>query len=127
MTGKRKKQIATSKLREDEMNSGVGKVLLDENTHLRKENEALKKSLNATQNKLEKMREKYHELDKANHLLNYKLHTSFWPEFFKFVASSVGAGFAVNFFFSNQTKWAMGSLLMSFLVYGGILFIYRKK
>jgi hypothetical protein len=112
---------------EDELcNSGVGKILLHENGILKKEIDVLKKSLKINQNELEKLRTKNHELDKENTILGYKLTTRILPEFLKFLASSVGAGVAINFFFNNQIKFAIFSLTISIVIYIGILLIYRK-
>lgn len=126
-SGKNKNTTSNPILRDDELNnSGVGKILLSENKRLKEEVEALKKSLKINQNELEKLRSKNHELDKQNSILDYKLNTEFLPEFLKFIASSVGAGFAINFFFNNQINLAIISLIISIAVYGGILFLYKK-
>lgn len=123
---KQNKNAITS-LREDELShSGVSKVLLDENGRLRSETEALKKSLKTVQNELEDLRSKNHTLDKENNILNYRLTTAFLPELLKFLASSVGAGLAVSFFFAGQTESAVISLIISVVIYGGILILYRK-
>ncbi len=114
-------------LRENELtNSGVGKLLLADNERLQQEVDVLKKSLKESQDQLEDLRTRNHELDKANSILGFRLNTVFLPEFLKFIASSVGAGLSVNFFFSNQVVWAIIVLVLSVVIYGGILYLYRK-
>lgn len=116
-----------SNLREDELsNSGVGKVLLGNNKKLQTEVDALKRSLKNVQNELENLRSQNHTLDKENNILNYRLTTAFFPELLKFIASSIGAGFAISFFFNGQIKFAAISFVISVLIYSSILFLYRK-
>lgn len=76
---------------------------------------------------LGKWQSKYHEADKENKLLNYRLGVAFWPEVFKFLASAVGVAFAAGFYFEQHFKSAWGSLIASVVVYVIILWIYRKK
>ena len=124
---KNKPVIQNTQLRDDELaNSGVGKILFEENRVLKNEVTSLKMSLKVSQDELEKLRTHNHELDKKNSIMEYKLTTSFLPEFLKFIASSICAGAAVNFFFTNQIFLATISLVVSIFVYGGILFLYRK-
>ncbi|HSX24605.1 MAG TPA: hypothetical protein VLG69_01420 [Candidatus Andersenbacteria bacterium] len=125
--GRTKNKDSGPTLRDDELsNSGVGKILLEENKKLALEVDALKKSLKVNQNELEKLRGKNHELDKQNSILDYRLNIAFLPEFLKFIASSFGAGLAVSFFFSNQIRLATITLAASMIVYGVILFFYKK-
>ncbi len=114
-------------LRDNELtNSGVGKLLLADKERLQQEVDVLKKSLKENQDQLEDLRTRNHELDKANSIFALRLNTAFLPEFLKFIASSVGAGLSVNFFFSKQMVLAIVVLVISVVIYGGILFLYRK-
>lgn len=90
------------------------------------ENKQLKKSLKEVQDALESLREKNHALDKENGILGYRLTTSFIPEMLKFLASSVGAGFAISFYFAGKLPEAGVALIISIVIYGGILLIYRN-
>ena len=115
-------------LRDDELsNPGVGKILFNENIRLKAEIDALKKSLKLNQNELEKLRSKYHELDKANSILDFRLNTALLPELLKFLASSVGIGLAVGFFFMGKIEYAVISFVLSIVIYGGILILYRSR
>jgi len=115
------------KLKDRELaSSGVGKIFQHENGLLKEEIGVLKKSLKQTQDELEKLRSRYHDLDKENGILGYRLHTSFLPELIKYLASSIGAGIAVNFFFNHQNHYAWFSLIISTVIYGGVLLMYRK-
>jgi hypothetical protein len=78
------------------------------------------------QNELEKLRSENHELDKANSILDFRLNTAFLPELLKFLASSVGMGFAVGFFFNEKIEYAVFSLILSIVIYGGILILYKS-
>lgn len=114
-------------LQENELiNPGVGKLLLANNKKLQQEMNVLKKSLKESQDQLENLRTRNHELDKINSILGFRLNTAFFPEFLKFIASSVGAGLSVNLFFYNQEVWAITVLVLSVVIYGGILYLYRK-
>lgn len=125
---KHRRSVQVLNLSKSELaNSGVGKFLLKENEKLKQEVDILKRSLKVVQNELEKMRGKNHELDKANGILDYRLTVTILPEFIKFIASSVGAGLAVNFFFVNEIKSAIISLVVSIIIYVGILFLYKKQ
>lgn len=115
-------------LRDDELsNPGVGKILFNENIRLKAEIDALKKSLKLSQNELEKLRSKYHELDKANSILDFRLNIALLPELLKFLASSVGIGLAVGFFFKGKIEYAVISFVLSIVIYGGILILYRSR
>jgi len=123
----RKNSNRISSLKENELaHTGVGKVLLKDNRRLMAETESLKKSLKNIQDELEELRSKNHILDKENGILNYRLTSAFFPELFKFISSSIGTGFAVSFFFNGQIKFAIASLVISIVVYGAILILYRK-
>lgn len=114
-------------LRDDELsNPGVGKILFNENIRLKAEIDTLKKSLKLNQNELEKLRSKYHELDKEKSILDFRLNTIFLPELLKFLASSVGMGFAVGFFFNGKIEYAVVSLALAIVIYGGILILYKS-
>ncbi len=93
---------------------------------LSNENKLLKQSLKKTQDQLEGLRSKYHETDKQNSILNYKLDTSFIPELLKYLSSAIGAGFAVNYYFAAQHQKSLMIFIISALVYGGLLWFYRK-
>jgi hypothetical protein len=114
-------------LRDDELgNPGVGKILFNENIRLKAEIDALKKSLKFNQNELEKLRAKNHELDKANSILDFRLNTALLPELLKYLASLVGSGFAVGFFFNGKIECAVISFALSIAIYVGILILYKS-
>lgn len=125
MKGRKKKGQALT-LREDELTPGVSKLLISDNERQKFEIDGLKKSLSHTQDELEKLRSHNHELDKSNVLLNYRLTNAFIPEILKFLASSVGTGFAISLLFYGDVSRAIIVLTASVLVYGGILLKYRK-
>jgi VIT1/CCC1 family predicted Fe2+/Mn2+ transporter len=113
-------------LRDDEFNSGVGKLLLKQSQDLKKEVKNLKKSLASVQDELESLRTANHQLDKKNTILDYRLTNAFIPELLKFLASAIGAAVAVSFFFANKPIWGIAALVGSTFLYGGVLLIYRK-
>lgn len=102
-------------------------ILSQDNRRLRREIVTLKNSLKEIQDELEKWRSKYHETDKRNGILNYQLTIAFIPELLKFLASAIGTGFAVGFYFAGYKKLAVGLLLLSSLIYIGITWLYRDK
>ena len=103
-------------------NSGVSKILLNENGLLKQEVKTLKQSLKLSQDELEGLRSKNHELDKANSLLGYRLSADFLPEVLKFLASA-GVGFATSLFFTDQKTLSYGIGIICGLVYIGILYL----
>jgi hypothetical protein len=120
------KKVAPASLRDDEFNSGVGKILLTENENLKKEVKNLKKSLASVQDAFEASKTQNHELDKKNSILDYRLTNAFIPEILKFLASAFGAAFAVGFFFEGKPIWAVGTFVTSIFVYAIVLLVYRK-
>lgn len=127
MMNNKDQSAATSPLREDEMNSGVAKVYMEENNRLRNEKNTLKKSLKSLQNKHEKLRREFHKVDKENVILHSKLYAKFLPEILKFAGSGLGIGLAVNFLTNSQYTLGIVSLIVAVFTHGGILFIYRNK
>lgn len=126
MNRKSKRKKFNSDLQDHELNnSGVAKILLQENQTLKNEVSSLKKSLKVSQNELESLRSRYHVLDKDNSLLGYRLKNAFLPEFLKFTAG-IGAGFAANFFFNKQNTIGTLTLVVSLVVYAGVLHLQRK-
>jgi hypothetical protein len=93
---------------------------------LMSENKELKKSLKVVQDALEDLRTKNHALDKENGIMGYRLTTAFVPEILKFLASSIGAGFAISLYFSGNVSGSLIVFAVSIFVFGGILFLYRK-
>lgn len=106
--------------------SGVQKNMTV-NKLLTLENKKLKKSLKAVQDAFEDLREKNHALDKENGILGYRLTIAFIPEALKFLSSSVGTAFAISLYFAGKTSEAVFVLVVSVVVFCGILFLYRKS
>lgn len=101
-------------------NKGVTRLLL-------KENATLKDSLKQNQNELERLREEHHALDKENGILNHRLNIAVLPELVKFLISSVGTGFAVSFFFSNNKIIGVLTLVLSVVGYWLVLWSYKSN
>jgi pyruvate/oxaloacetate carboxyltransferase len=92
---------------------------------LSSENELLKKSLEKTQNKLEKMREEKFEQKKNNSILEYKLKSVIWVEFFKF-SSSAGIGVAGSYVIDKDYYLAMFIGVPSIVVFVVALIFSNK-
>lgn len=106
--------------------SKLEEILLGDKKQLRREVTVLKKSLKDNQNELETLRQENHVLDKANGIFSYRLKSSILSEIIKLLASTIGTGFAVNFFFLHEIRNGLYCLIGSVLIYISVLLLNRE-
>lgn len=121
------KQNNISEIKEEELtNSGVAKLLIQENENLRGEIDILKKSLKKTQDAFEKLRGRLHEVEKENVVLSQKDKDSVAVEIIKFCASSAfGVGTAI-LTISHYKQIALGLIVLGIIVYIIAMVIRRR-
>lgn len=122
-----RKQNNISEIKEEELtNSGVAKLLIQENENFREDIETLKKSLKKTQDAFEKLRTKLHDVEKENVALQQKDKDSLAIEIIKFCASAgFGIGTAI-LTLSHYKEIAIGLIILSIFVYIVAMVINRK-